>query len=391
FSFQNQAESFLVNLILFVSSIFNNLMRFFANRSANVNLGKGGGGRQGFTLVELLVVIAIIGVLIALLLPAVQAAREAARRMQCANNIKQWGLAVHNYHAAYDALPRSQDQYGFSAQVRVLRYIEQGSFADEIRETNLWGGGSAPAEVHYPVMEFLAPILRCPSESESRVVHNTYPAVYDAYGTNYMFCYGTGTGLWYTQENGSDGPFRTRTSNAVGYFVPVSAPGGGMTSAKTPQAASGSDGFTSFATITDGTSNTLLASEALLGKAMDPLPDSTKEWRRGAFMCEGLGNADIDVKTQTASKTSLMGHRGFPWMSGRCYASGFTTYYTPNPPSAGCWIRGDSNYYFATSDHSGGVNTGLCDGSGKFVSNTVSLEIWRAISTVDGSESLSPP
>jgi prepilin-type N-terminal cleavage/methylation domain-containing protein len=347
---------------------------------------------KGFTLVELLVVIAIIGALIALLLPAVQAAREAARRMQCMNNIKQWGLAVQNYHSVYDALPRSQDQYGFAAQVRVLRYIEQGSFANEIKETSLWGGGSAPASVHYPVMEFPASILRCPTESESRVIHNTFPVTYDSYGTNYVFCYGTGMGLWYTQENGSDGVFRTRTDNAFGYFVPKPLPGGGgMSTPKEPQATSGSDGFTSFATIIDGTSNTLLASEALLGKTMETVPNSTREWRRGAFLCEDIGNADIDVKAQTALQTTLMGHRGFPWMSGRCYASGFTTYYTPNPPSAGCWIRGDSNYYFATSDHSRGVNTGLCDGSGRFVSDTVNLDIWQAMSTVDGGESVSLP
>ncbi|MDR0871172.1 MAG: DUF1559 domain-containing protein [Planctomycetaceae bacterium] len=326
---------------------------------------------RGFTLVELLVVIAIIGVLIALLLPAVQAAREAARRMQCTNNLKQWGLAVHNYHGTFDALPRSQDNYGFAAQVRVLPYIEQGSFASQIQETNLWGGGSAPAAVHYSVMEFPAPILKCPTDSEPRVVHNTFPAAYDAYGTNYVFCYGTGLNYFYTQENGSDGTFQTRTVNVE-------------THAKTPWAKTYSEGFTSFAALTAGTSNVMIASETLLGVALDTLPSDKKEWRRGAFLCEGQGNANLDVAALTAEQVSLMGHRGFPWMSGRCYASGYTSYYTPNFPSAGCWIRGDSNYYYASSGHPGGVSVCMGDGSVRFESDTVDLTVWRTKSCADG-------
>ena len=94
--------------------------------------------RNGFTLVELLVVIAIIGILVALLLPAVQAAREAARRMQCSNNLKQWGLAAHNYHDTFRAFPMTNAQnylpnvQGFSPQARLLPFVEQVNLQDQL-------------------------------------------------------------------------------------------------------------------------------------------------------------------------------------------------------------------------------------------------------------------
>src|SRR5262249_45819413 len=98
-----------------------------------------GSDRRGFTLIELLVVIAIIGVLIALLLPAVQQAREAARKMQCTNNLKQIGLALHNYESTYNALPYS-NFFGFSVspQARVLPYLEQRALYDSINFNFAW-------------------------------------------------------------------------------------------------------------------------------------------------------------------------------------------------------------------------------------------------------------
>ncbi|MDR1291192.1 MAG: DUF1559 domain-containing protein, partial [Planctomycetaceae bacterium] len=137
----------------------------------NVKIGEGGGGRQcscnssnsidvtdnykfGFTLVELLVVIAIIGVLIALLLPAVQAAREAARRMKCSNNQKQIMLALHNYHDAFQVLP--PDSVGLSFRVPLLDFIEQ-SAAREMAQ------GHTHQNLDAMVKDMKVPNYQCPS------------------------------------------------------------------------------------------------------------------------------------------------------------------------------------------------------------------------------------
>ena len=115
--------------------------------------------RRGVTLVELLVVIAIIGILVALLLPAIQAAREAARRMQCTNNLKQLALGCHNYHATYDAFPfgRIDPAYGgyrWSVQAAVLPYIEQGNVYNFINYSELtrWDVNGSPTSDEVPVV-----------------------------------------------------------------------------------------------------------------------------------------------------------------------------------------------------------------------------------------------
>ncbi len=117
--------------------------------------------KRGFTLVELLVVIAIIGILIALLLPAVQAAREAARRMQCSNNLKQIGLAIHNYYSTNNAFPAacsSQNKnfgsWGFAWCVHIMPYAEQTSLYDELDKTGVYGGPHELGSPGKPVMVY---------------------------------------------------------------------------------------------------------------------------------------------------------------------------------------------------------------------------------------------
>src|SRR5687768_9569753 len=115
----------------------------------------------GFTLVELLVVIAIIGVLVALLLPAVQAAREAARRMQCGNNLKQLGLACHNFHDTFKALPPSRSDDGLTWCGYLLPYIEQRAYYEAFDFTLPWPKQTVPA-LKTPLKPFICPTRRSP-------------------------------------------------------------------------------------------------------------------------------------------------------------------------------------------------------------------------------------
>jgi prepilin-type N-terminal cleavage/methylation domain-containing protein len=183
--------------------------------------------QTGFTLVELLVVIAIIGILVALLLPAVQAAREAARRMHCGNNLKQWGLAVHNYHDSHKTAPSGiilPGQWTFRALL--LPYVEQQQLHDLIdfkHPLNCFMASTA-AGADNP-SDDLVEVYFCPSDPISREVYVGYLGA-DYIPTEYMGVLG-GTG---TSAFTNDGVFYVNTN-------------------------------TRFADITDGTSNTLMMGE----------------------------------------------------------------------------------------------------------------------------------
>jgi len=189
--------------------------------------------RSAFTLVELLVVIAIIGILIALLLPAVQAAREAARRMQCANNLKQIGLALHEYHEALGAFPAgtniSPNAYDASLgwQVRILPFIEQGNVHEVINPDFAPGG-----ESDEPGKQWL-PVYVCPSDGDP-IDDWANDGVYK--GTNYIGITGAGVVSRQDLEDGHCGDYYTD-----GALYP--------------------DSGTRIADIRDGTSNTAIVGE----------------------------------------------------------------------------------------------------------------------------------
>jgi prepilin-type N-terminal cleavage/methylation domain-containing protein len=333
--------------------------------------------RRGFTLVELLVVIAIIGVLVALLLPAVQAAREAARRSSCGNNLKQMGLAVHNFESTYKVFPSSlravipnaSGQYnGWSAQGQILPYLEQGNLYAGINFDLTYNGqtivvnGSPQA-----IASVRVPPYQCPSEINNRV-RVTAAGVPE----HYPVTYGVNLGTWFV--------FNPQTKEGGrGAFVPYH-----------PQP---------FSTILDGLSNTICFGEVKAYSAYyrnAANPDPNQPMPAPAAVCS-LGG---EFKNNS-------GHT--EWVDGRSHQTGFTTTYTPNTKVA-CseggitydvdWTNqqeGKSTTVptlaavTARSYHPGGVMTIYMDGSVHYIPQTIELAVGRALSTRDGSENVQAP
>ncbi|MDR1384317.1 MAG: DUF1559 domain-containing protein [Planctomycetaceae bacterium] len=387
-------------------------MKFIKNNKNQPNqlLNWGGGGeidravvktqRFAFTLVELLVVIAIIGVLIALLLPAVQAAREAARRMSCSNNQKQYGLALHNYHDAYSVLPKMVENTTWipenpgespntdvSIHVRVLPFIEQGAMlASFPAGTPLYSDRSTMHSATVLILGLRFGLLNCPSETERRTrsvsivggggVHP--PEDYrEASGTNYVFCNGNARGEFWNVDNVtmSNGLFSNNTG--------------------------------SLEQIGDGTSNTLAVAETLIGFANNPTGTTDRRaWRRMNYVdMTNTGSAgDTSTVWSTAgTEIDLFGiagtnpptggtQRGFIWVSSRAYATGFSSYYTPNYGAPGNWIRAaNAAYNFTSSNHTNGINSCYADGSVHYVNDSITLDIWQGASTCNGGEAVTLP
>jgi prepilin-type N-terminal cleavage/methylation domain-containing protein/prepilin-type processing-associated H-X9-DG protein len=346
--------------------------------------------QRAFTLIELLVVIAIIAVLIALLLPAVQAAREAARRMQCVNNLKQLGLAMNNYESTNGTLPPQMAltftttgavgwKSTWSASSRVMPYLEQGSLYNAINYTNKVSDVSNATAVAQQIKTFI-----CPSEvnQQAYVGTNATTGVTTMYGISN---YGWNVGTWY-----SFGGYAMQTPTA---------------------GAIGSNLSRTFASFTDGLSNSLLASEV---KTYTPAYHDCGTVPNGA---PTGATAYPDVPTVLASvyAAPTAGCRlatapaGMPggghthWSNGNSFYDGFTTALPPNTKSPLGTVASDGDmssededdggptYSAVTSRsyHPGGVNALLGDGSVRFIKNTLNWQTWRALGTVAGGEVVS--
>ena len=327
---------------------------------------------RAFTLVEVLVVIAVIGILMALLLPAVQAAREAARRISCTNNLKQCGLAIHNYHDSFRVLPGIGETPTrcFSVQAKLLPFAEHASLQAliDFRQPLFLGPAGAvylnPAQA--AAAGSIVAIFRCPSDGTDDIfAEYQIGQPGDAFaGGNYVVSSGSGTGTTYDIRYPTDGPF---------YY----------------------DSACSFRDITDGTTNTLLMAESLLGSHRDttgPVPEDSRRqvgWPAELRFGSGAGFAGVenpDLSALAAGCTTWRGSRGAAWIVGRPMFSTMSTYMPPNTPIPDIAGQQHMGFFAARSNHPGGVNALWADGSVRFISETVELGLYRALGTISGGE-----
>lgn len=310
---------------------------------------------SAFTLVELLVVIAIIGILVALLLPAVQAAREAARRTSCQNNIKQLALALHQYVAAKKNFPPSMYFFGtgnpknssWSAQARTLPYLEEGGLESAIDYTQSYN----TVRIHGDLLSSTkVPGFVCPSEQRAE------RRASDTEVTHVPINYGLNFGTWFVFDSAT-------LRGGDGMFFPNSA--------------------VNFRHCTDGTSKTLLISEVKTFQSFDT--------GSGKGSAASVGSIP-DVCSLTSGTVKETGHT--EWVDGKIHETGFTTAMPPNA-AVQCsgvdldWINSAEGkapsiptYAVVTSRsyHAGGVvNAGMVDGSVQAVGRDIEPSVWKSM------------
>ncbi len=369
--------------------------------------------RRGFTLVELLVVIAIIGVLVGLLLPAVQSAREAARRMSCSNNFKQIGLALHNYHSAYNQLPRQMggsggtvaspsplsNYHNLSWIVPILPFIEQQALWEQIANPNAeqvdsvgaittksppWPAmGPGPWQAGYIPWNTQVPALMCPSDPAVRF-ENLFAR------TNYAACQGDHAYLVASGgKNRANQYENTTTHNDGGLW---GSPGNATVAANVNAAASVARGTnrgffwarhtTKFRDVLDGLSNTIACGEVVISAGNREVNaelstghgKSTLVTENALDIQSCLDRIDPSNPTRLTGSisTALDRAKASKWVDGRTWYTGFQTILTPNKPS--CYNNTDDRamgWTTASSRHQGGVHVLMGDGAVKFITDSI--------------------
>jgi prepilin-type N-terminal cleavage/methylation domain-containing protein/prepilin-type processing-associated H-X9-DG protein len=329
---------------------------------------------RAFTLVELLVVIAIIGVLVALLLPAIQASREAARRNDCLNRVRQIAIALHNYESARGHLPAGSISqadptnanapwsfYRWSALAQTLPFMEGAAAFNQLDLTKpLYTTGFAISPANREGVRQIIPAFLCPSDRQVRVT--------EAFGpTNFTMCAGTGV------DGGS--PF-----DADGLFYINSN--------------------IRFADITDGTSQTMLASEGILGETPPPLTpraSANPQLVYGFAMGVPLTTAACEATAQW----NLTDPPSYAWVNGEYRSAMYNHWAPPNARQFDCMsARGlpppqtqyaAYGWRTARSNHNGGVNAALADGSVRFIADSIDLAPWQALATRAGEDDAAHP
>jgi len=322
---------------------------------ANGNIRKG----SGFTLIELLVVIAIIAVLISLLLPAVQSAREAARRAQCTNNLKQIGLAIHNYESVHSRLPsaRTGSPHLWSSLAQMLPMLEGTSVQNAIN----FQLGSLPAPARpwdYGNTTALATVIRtflCPSDPGPEKLTPDFGP------NNYMANSGTGrqNGGSFRQEDGFeqvDGVFYDRSS-------------------------------VRFSEVIDGLSNTAAFTESIKGNGIDTVGSTAAN----PFLQYAQGPALTSISDDFCRNSIIgwVGQRGREWARGSFIYATINFYRTPNHAMYDCMSGNVIGRMSARSYHPGGVNVLFLDGHVRFVKSSISETTWWAVSTRNRGEVIS--
>ncbi|QDS90639.1 Type II secretion system protein G precursor [Rosistilla ulvae] len=333
--------------------------------------------KRGFTLVELLVVIAIIGILVGLLLPAVQAARESARRMQCSNNMKQLGLALHNYHDTYRTFPAYRqkagnpsalDFQGYGPMIPLLPYIEQTAVYDLIKTTS--------RDFYLPITSAVDGLVAgMPMDAFTCPSNLPFPSSTVRGGSSYAVCAGSNIG-WTVAESRRNGVF--------GMDVP-----------------------TKMARIIDGTSNTIMLGEHLSGDGDDslyrkkadlvraqPWTAANESTAQGPITDGEMAAYGQACEAGSNNHTSYYGYR---WGRPVYIYTVFNTLAPPNwkYPScmtcATCGAGDSSGVYPSRSRHPGGAMHTLADASVRFMTETVELQLYHGLGSRDGGEVVALP